>query len=288
MRTIVGAVRFLAVFVYTICCLLIIAFVFPFQKPDAKGRLIRRWAARLMRWLGVTVKVNGRYEDDRAHDSGITPGSVGRLVLANHVSFLDVFALDSVLPSGFVAKAEIAKWPVFGTIAKHVGTIFIERGNRRALIGIGEGMQQALKDGRNVLMFPEGTTSDGTKLLKLHANLMEAAVRTQADVVPVVLRYVSQGKTAVEAAYVGDTGLFECLWKVVTMPDLTVEITVLPARKGDDRHCLCREVSADMARVLGVTDPMALAAEIVRSNGSGCRNCSIRCDGSDEMISEDR
>ena len=256
MRTIVGAARFFAVFIYTLCCLVIISLVFPFQGPQARGRVIRRWAGRLLSWLGVTVKVNGRLQEEAAHDTGVTPGKIGRLILSNHVSFLDIFALDSVLPSGFVAKAEIAKWPVFGVIAKHVGTIFIERGNKRALIGIGQGMQQALKDGKNLLMFPEGTTSDGTKLLKLHANLMEAAVRTQADVVPVVLQYKSGGKIAVKAAYVGDTGLFECLWNVVTMPDLTVEITILNPRKGDDRHTLCRNVSADMARVMGVADPM--------------------------------
>lgn len=264
MRTIVGAARFLAVFIYTICCLIIISFVFPFQGPEARGRVIRRWAGRLLRWLGVTVKVMGRLDEQAAHDCGITPGKTGRLILSNHVSFLDIFALDSVLPSGFVAKAEIAKWPVFGVIAKHVGTIFIERGNKRALIGIGQGMQKALNEGKNLLMFPEGTTSDGTKLLKLHANLMEAAVRTQADVVPVVLRYKSGDQIAVKAAYVGDTGLFECLWHVVTMPDLTVEIHILSPRKGDDRHVLCRTVSADMAAVMGVPDPMpALATNVV-------------------------
>lgn len=256
MRTIVGATRFLAVFIYTICCLIIIAFVFPFQGPEARGRVIRRWAGRLLRWLGVTVKVFGGLDEQAAHDCGLTPAKTGRLILSNHVSFLDIFALDSVLPSGFVAKAEIAKWPVFGTIAKHVGTIFIERGNKRALIGIGQGMQKALLEGKNLLMFPEGTTSDGTKLLKLHANLMEAAVRTQADVVPVVLRYKSAGQIAVKAAYVGNTGLFECLWRVVTMPDLTVEIHILSPRKGEDRHALCRTVSADMAAAMGVPDPM--------------------------------
>ncbi|MDO4936800.1 MAG: lysophospholipid acyltransferase family protein [Sutterellaceae bacterium] len=271
MRTIVGAARFLAVFIYTICCLVIIAFVFPFQGPESRGRVIRRWAGRLLRWLGVKVRVNGQLDEKAAHDTGITPGKTGRLILSNHISFLDIFALDSVLPSGFVAKAEIAKWPVFGVIAKHVGTIFIERGNKRALIGIGQGMQQALKDGKNLLMFPEGTTSDGTKLLKLHANLMEAAVRTQADVVPVVLQYKSGGEIAVKAAYVGDTGLFECLWHVVTLPDLTVEITILAPRKGDDRHALCRTVSADMAAVMGVVDPMPplLDTTVVKAQAAG-------------------
>ena len=260
MYKLIGAARFAAVFFYTLCCLFIIAFVFPFQGPQARGRVVRNWSVRLLRWLGVRVDVVGALEEREAHVSGITPGKIGRLVVSNHVSFLDIFALNAVLPSGFVAKAEIARWPVFGLIARAVGTIFIERGNKRALVGIGAGMRKALEDGRNLLMFPEGTTSDGTKLLKLHANLMEAAVRTGADVVPVVLQYKVAGQPSTVPAYVGDTGLFECLWKVVSSPDVSVRVTVLAPRKGEDRHALCRCVSADMAAALGVPDPTPSAA----------------------------
>lgn len=261
MYKLIGAARFSAVFIYTLCCLFLIAFVFPFQGPQARGRIVRNWSARLLRWLGVRVESRGALEQREAHVSGVTPGETGRLVVANHISFLDIFALNTVLPSGFVAKAEIAKWPVFGLIARAVGTIFIERGNKRALIGIGAGMRKALEDGRNLLMFPEGTTSDGTKLLKLHANLMEAAVRTGADVVPVVLQYKVAGRQSTVPAYVGDTGLFECLWKVVSSRDVSVTVTVLAPRKGEDRHSLCQSVSADMAAALGVPDPTPSAAE---------------------------
>lgn len=256
MNKIVAIARFAAVFVFVVCCLFIIAFVLPMQGPQAKGRLIRRWAARLLRWLGVKLVIKGEQLPRDVHDSGVTPGELGRLLVSNHVSFLDIFALNAVFPSGFVAKAEIAHWPIFGLIARSVGTIFIERGNKRALIGIGDSMRAALQDGRNLLMFPEGTTSDGTKLLKLHANLMECAVKMQANVVPVVLRYRLDGEVTTIPAYVGDTGLFECLWNVVKTPGLSVEVAVLSPRKGLDRHELCRGISADMAEYMGVEDPM--------------------------------
>lgn len=256
MHQMIGAARFVAVFFYTLCCLFIIACVFPFQKPQARARVVKSWSARLLRWLGVKVIVHGALDDAQLADCGITPDRVGRLIVSNHVSFLDIFTLNSVVPSYFVAKAEIARWPVFGLIARQVGTIFIERGNKRALIGIGENMQQALQQGCSLLVFPEGTTSDGRQLLKLHANLMESAVRTQADVLPMVLQYKVAGEPSTLPAYTGRTGLFECLWRVASTPEVSVDVHVLQARKGVDRHSLCRGVSADMAAALSVPDPM--------------------------------
>lgn len=258
--------RFLSVFVYTVCCLFLIVFVFPRSTDEKKGRIIRRWAGKLPRWLGIRVEVEGRIAEEAVHDCGITPGAMGRLVVSNHVSFLDIFSLDSVVPSAFVAKAEIAKWPVFGGIAKAVNTIFIERGNRKALLGIGSNMQKALEEGKTLLMFPEGTTSDGTGLLKLHANLFDAAAKTGAEVIPVVLRYKSRGEITTAPAYVGKVGLFECLWKVVNTLDLTILIKIgepIRPMAGEDRHSLCRRASAVMSAAIGVADPLAVKAEAV-------------------------
>lgn len=117
MRKIVACWRFCSVFVFIVCCMVIIGFVLPRATPQERGRLIRRWAGRLLVWLGIRVDVSGDVQCQAALDTGISPGEVGRLLVSNHVSFLDVFVLDSVLPAGFVAKAEIANWPVFGKIA---------------------------------------------------------------------------------------------------------------------------------------------------------------------------
>lgn len=259
MQKLTACGRFLTVFAYTLCCLFLIAFVLPNADPEKKGRIIQKWAAKLVVWLGIRVNVVGMENivNPAVHDCGVTPGEKGRLVVSNHISFLDIFTLDSVLPSGFVAKAEIAKWPVFGTIAKAVGTIFIERGNKRTLLGIGTNMKAAIEAGRTLLMFPEGTTSHGTGLLKLHANLFDAAAKTGADVIPVVLRYKSRGEITTAPAYVGDTGLFECLWRVVNTPELTVDVVIGKPFTGEDRHSLCKKASAVMSAVIGVEDPLA-------------------------------
>lgn len=276
MRILIGAARFAAVFVYVFCCFVIIFGVFPFSSPEGKGRIIRRWSARILRWLGVTVDVIGRYEGDaRVQDCGRTPGQTGRLIVSNHVSFLDIFALNSVFPSAFVAKAEIGRWPVFGTIAKAVDTVFIERGNRKSLISTAEAMAKALAGGRNLLMFPEGTTSDGVALKKLHGNLMEGAVRQQAEVIPVVLRYKTHGQVTTVPAYVGDVGLFECLWKVVTMDELHLEVHLLAPRRGENRHDLCKQISADMCAVIGCEDPLTQLQQVVPSTSVMNRKESV-------------
>lgn len=258
MHKLIACKRFASVFVFTIACLLLIVFVLPRADARKLGRIKRTWSNRLMRWLGCRVEIAGQMPSDEIRDTGITPNETGRLVVSNHISFLDVFALNAAMPSQFIAKAEIAKWPVFGSIAKAVGTIFIERGNRRALLSIGQNMQSAIDKGSTLLFFPEGTTSDGTKLLKLHSNLFDAAIKTKATVVPVVLRYESEGELTTAPAYVGDTGLFECLWKVACTKDLVIKVHVLDPVHGEDRREMCRNASAVMSRQLGVADPLAL------------------------------
>ena len=123
-----------------------------------------------------------------------------------------------------------------------------------------------VEEGKTLLMFPEGTTSDGTGLLKLHANLFDAAAKTGAEVIPVVLRYKSRGEITTAPAYVGKVGLFECLWKVVNTPDLTILIKIgepIRPMAGEDRHSLCRRASAVMSAAIGVADPLAVKAEAV-------------------------
>ena len=259
MHKLIACLRFLSVFAYSVGALFVSLFILPGAEDTKRGRIVKSWNQRILRWLGVRVEPVGvEAFDDLVRGCGVTKGRMGRLVVSNHISFLDIFSLNSQLPSSFVAKAEIAKWPVFGTITKAVGSIFIDRSNRRALVGIADRVGDELKLGRSILAFPEGTTSDGSGLLRLHPNLFEAAVRTGAEVIPVVLRYESHGELCREAAYTGKVGLFECLWHIVNIPDLTVRVTVLdPIKPEGDRRAVCAEVSAAMSRALGTPDPLA-------------------------------
>ncbi len=270
MRTLIACLRFLSVFVYSLGALFISLVILPGAEDTKRGRVVKSWNQRILRWLGVKVEPAGvEAFDDLVRGCGVTKGRMGRLIVSNHISFLDVFSLNSQLPSSFVAKAEIAKWPVFGFIAKAVGTIFIDRSNRRALVGMADTMAAELRQGRSLLMFPEGTTSNGTGLLRLHPNLFEAAVRAGAQVIPVVLRYESHGQICTDAAYTGNVGLFSCLWKIVNVPDLTVRLIALdPITPQGDRRVLCAQVSAAMSKALGVADPLAEPAKSETSQSS--------------------
>jgi 1-acyl-sn-glycerol-3-phosphate acyltransferase len=106
------------------------------------------------------------------------------MIAANHVSWLDIFALSAAWPTRFVAKSEIRDWPAAGWIAERAGTLFIRRERKRDIARIHEQIHEVLERGDCVGLFPEGTTSEGDTLLKFHASLFEPAIANGARVHP--------------------------------------------------------------------------------------------------------
>ena len=171
------------------------ALVFPWASDSLRERLIQRWSVRLLGICRVRLeRVAGA--DSLAH----------ALIVANHISWLDIFVINAVHPCRFVAKAEIRAWPVVGWLVAQAGTVFIARGNRRDLRHIFKGLVEALGRRRRVAFFPEGTTGTQGALLPFHANLYEAAIDAAVPVQPVALAYVD-GRGAWHPAvdYTGET-----------------------------------------------------------------------------------
>lgn len=251
-----GSWRFLRIILLIPFLFVLAGYFFPKATEERYRALVQTWARRLLACMGLRVELKGAFP---AFPEG---GSRGYLLLCNHTSFLDIFAVDSFFCSRFVAKMEISRWPLFGAIARGVRTIFIDRGHKRGILGILEQMETVIKKGENVIFFPEGTTSPGDRLLPLHSNLFEAAVATGAEILPVVLSYTTGGKRTTHMAYTGNVSIFECLWNVVTTPDAAIEVQVLPVieNNGRNRHELCREASRVMSAALGVADPAEPAA----------------------------
>lgn len=247
-----AATRFFLVFIFALMCLWLSIAVLPWVKQEKREHIISTWTGRFLVWMGIPVTVEGDPSYFRAQ-----PGKPGCLLVSNHISFLDIFVLDSLVPVRFIAKDEISRWPVFGVITRSGGTIYIKRGDKRSLLATMGAMQKTMAGGRPVLMFPEGTTSDGTGLLRLHANLFEPAVRAGSQVVPVVLRYRSKGQITTRPAYTGNVGLFECMWNILNTPQLSITLKILEPLPGGDRHALCRQASAAMSAAIGVADPLA-------------------------------
>jgi 1-acyl-sn-glycerol-3-phosphate acyltransferase len=129
--------------------------VFPLVSPARKRWLVKRWSRRLLRILAVEARLHG--------DIGARGGNV--LIVANHISWLDIFVLNSVHPVRFVAKSELARWPVIGAMIRGAGTLFIERTQRRDTRRVNHRVAAVLAAGDVVAIFPEGTTTDGVDML---------------------------------------------------------------------------------------------------------------------------
>lgn len=207
-----------------------------------------RWSARMVALLGVRLEVIGQ-----AHVGA-------KLIVANHISWLDIVTINSVVPSRFVSKAEVGQWPVVGKLVDAAGTLYLVRERRRDAARVLGLMAQALRDGATVAVFPEGTTGEGHGVLHFHPNLVQAAIDADALVQPVVLRYSNPGiPVSSDTAYIGDTTLLQSLWRVVTARGLIVRVHILPAQRVT--HADRRSLTTQLHETIG----QALAADIAAS-----------------------
>lgn len=221
---------------------LICAVLFPFLKAPQRMGHVGRWSGRMLWAMGITLEVRGTPR----------PGAV--LFIANHVSWLDILAIDAVQPARFVSKADVRHWPVMGWMVACGGTLFIERERKRDALRVVHQVAEALKQGDKIAVFPEGTTGDGHALLPFHANLLQAAIATEVPVQAIALRYSDRRSSVSEAvAFVGETTLAQSIWKVVCADHLHVSVQLLPPEgtRHLDRRALADRLHADIAVALG-------------------------------------
>ncbi len=168
-----------------------------------RARWLHRWCGICLRRLGIDYTYQG------------LPPQNGLLV-SNHVSYLDVLVLAAIVPCVFVAKQEVANWPVFGRMARLSGTIFVDRRRRSDVHSVAAQMSEAARSGTPVVLFPEAASSDGSTVLPFHSSLLDPAVRLQLPVVPVHLSYTLQdGDPKTDIAYWGDMTLTPHLLKML-------------------------------------------------------------------------
>jgi 1-acyl-sn-glycerol-3-phosphate acyltransferase len=159
------------------------------------------------------------------------------MLVANHVSWLDIFAINAIVPARFVAKAEVRRWPIVGWLCARAGTLFIERARRQDTGRINETIEAALAAGDVFAVFPEGTTTDGSTLLKFHASLLEPALGARATVQPVALRFErSDGTLCTECAYDGDKTLWEALMGMTSQREILAHVCFLDPLYPEARH----------------------------------------------------
>lgn len=193
-----------------------VALTFRFRSETSRSRAIGNWSRRLLKVLGIEVAGLG----------SIPPHALENTVLvANHISWVDIFALNAVTVSRFVAKSEVRSWPVIGWLSHNTGTLFIARDKRHDTIKVNRAISQALSAGNCIAVFPEGSTTDGRSVKTFNASLLQPAVDAASSVIPVAIRYLDQhGKETDAAAYIGDMSLVESIMKLISEPGIVAQL----------------------------------------------------------------
>ena len=201
---------------WVLCGLLTLVLVFPLVGHKGRLALKRDWSGVLLSLCGVRVSYSGE---------PLREGPA--LWVINHVSWLDIFAINHARAAVFIAKSEIRRWPLLGWLVAGADTIFIERASRHAVQKVARAMQDKFELGQVVGLFPEGTTSQGFDLLPFYANLFEPARRANVPIQPVALLFFHHDKRSDFAAFVGDQNLLQNLWKVLGGTGVRIEVAFL-------------------------------------------------------------
>ena len=208
-----------------------------------RTQAVRDWSREVLRILGVELVVQGEVPDQGP-----------ALVVANHVSWLDILVMNAAQPARFVSKSDVKRWPLLGSLITGAGTLYIERENRRDAMRVVHHVAERLQAQDLIAIFPEGTTGDGTALLPFHANLFQAAIAAEAPVLPVALSYVHAGGTARHDApvYIGDTSLLASMWATVRATDLRAVVRFGSAEWADgrERRPWAHDLQEKVARML--------------------------------------
>lgn len=183
------------------------------------------------------------------------PASGAVLYAANHVSWLDIPCLGAIVNAVFVAKQDVRRWPLVGAMAERLGTIFLARGERDASSRAAERMTWALARTQSVIVFPEGTTTDGRAVGHFHARLFQAAVHAHAAVQAVALSYPHPAGTHPAAPFIGEDDLARHLWRLLAEPSLVVRLVFCPPLSAHhhDRRGLAEHTRAQVLAALGAS-----------------------------------
>jgi 1-acyl-sn-glycerol-3-phosphate acyltransferase len=215
MRSLRAAWRLLLALAHALGGLTTILLRFPSLGELEREARVQAWSVRMLALLNVRLEVRGA-----------PPERGPVLLVANHISWLDILVMHAARYCRFVSKADIKRWPLIGALATGGGTIYIERESRRDALRVVHAMAAGLQQGEVVAVFPEGTTGDGIDLLPFHANLIQAAIAAGAPAQPVALGFLDARTRARSdsPSYVGDETLLGSVWRTVSGPPLVAVV----------------------------------------------------------------
>ncbi|MCB1765098.1 MAG: 1-acyl-sn-glycerol-3-phosphate acyltransferase [Candidatus Competibacteraceae bacterium] len=191
---------------------LIAAALGPGRRHYVSTRPLVWWSRGLCRILGVRLRVQG------------TPHPAATLFVANHLSWLDIFCIAAVCPTHFLAKQEVAHWPLFGWLCQRAGTAFIRRGGDHGASEALERLVWRLRKGERILVFPEGTSTTGESVRRFFPRLFQAAILARCPVQAIALRYPHSEGVHPIIPFVGDAALLPHLWQLLGESGIVAEL----------------------------------------------------------------
>lgn len=220
--------------------------LFPWLPDRGRIRMERRWSGRLMNILNIRLRISGVVPDLSVQNM---------MLVANHVSWLDIYLLKAVRPARFVSKIEVRSWPIVGWLANKTGTLFIDRTKRHDTARVNHEMSAVLSQGGCIAVFPEGTTSNGSLLRPFHASLLQPAVHSESLVWPAALRYTyADGSINMAPAYVDELTFGDSLTLILSQAIIYAELEFLPPipAQGRARRELARDAEYAIASALNL------------------------------------
>jgi 1-acyl-sn-glycerol-3-phosphate acyltransferase len=215
--------------------------------PRTLRRTIQLWYQKTMTLLGIHRVLLGNIPEGPC------------LIVSNHLSWVDILLIGSFVDVRFVAKAEVAKWPIVGTLASGAGTLFVRRGDRHSAERIVADVASELTCGHRVVIFPEGTTTRGPMPIKFRSRLFQAACQVGVPIVPVALSYEGAGKALV--SYADDDQFISHLFRICGAPFIHARISV-------GKPLSPREPASTIAKRAQLCVERMLQAEVSASNSS--------------------
>ncbi len=249
MNIIRAILRIFRILIHILRGIFIVSFRYRSLSLPERAVISRFWVQHLLSIFHLKIEVLGNQPPPKLYPENT-------LLIANHISWLDIFVMCSFSVPRFVGKKEVKSWPVIGWLSEQVGTIFIDRSNKGDSDRVNRLLAQALLDGSCMAVFPESTTTDGQSLLPFKVSLFESVLRAHGVVYPMAMRYLlPSGETAERLDYAGDKTFLQSVWGALTTPKATVQIIFgcpihVDPNRHHDRVDLAIEAHVEVSRLM--------------------------------------
>jgi 1-acyl-sn-glycerol-3-phosphate acyltransferase len=197
-------------------------FIFRFNSASWKDNYVQSWSRKVLKTFGISIKLVN------AENLSIKSGFC---IVSNHISWIDIQVIESIIHCRFISTSEVFSWPVIGKMADAAGSLFIDLDNpRTGTKKIVDQMVPLLRAGERICFFPEATSTDGIHILPFKSNLFQSSISSGTPVVPVAIRYLdASNKVSTAPGFFGDMTLIQCMKNIFDNGPLTAEVIVLPA-----------------------------------------------------------